>query len=322
MKTQILDATIDLGEYSHQIIHQNLQRFVDQEKAVLKDQDSEPLHQMRVGMRRLRTAVGVFESAIVLPKTVSHSSLGKISHCLGATRDLDVLSHELKIRYQPLLKEAERSNFDKVLKKLHKKRAQSFLKLKEMLKGDRYIHLKQSLSDWVDRPIYKPIGALLVIQVLPDLLLPLICQIFLHPGWLVGTTIQAGNVMLMDNSTALNQQWSQFGDLLHDLRKQMKGVRYQAEFFSGFYDADYLQTIEEFKTIQDILGELQDRVVLRQFLESTLNSDLAKVLPTVNQILQQEQLGFWQRWQPLQERYLSLDLRQSMRSRLTIPLVS
>ena len=122
-----------------------------------------------------------------------------------------------------------------------------------MLKGDRYTHLKQSLSDWVDQPIYKPIGALLVIQVLPDLLLPLICQIFLHPGWLVGTTIQAGNVMLMDNSTALNQQWSQFGDLLHDLRKQMKGVRYQAEFFSGFYDADYLQTIEEFKTIQDMV---------------------------------------------------------------------
>ena len=70
------------------------------------------------------------------------------------------------------------------------------------------------------------------------------------------------------------------------------------------------------------MGELQDRVVLRQFLESTLNSDLAKVLPTVNQILQQEQLGFWQRWQPLQERYLSLDLRQSLRSRLTTPLVS
>ena len=69
------------------------------------------------------------------------------------------------------------------------------------------------------------------------------------------------------------------------------------------------------------MGELQDRVVLRQFLESTLNSDLAKVLPTVNQILQQEQLGFWQRWQPLQERYLSLDFRQSMRSLLTTPLV-
>ena len=320
MKTQSLDPTIDLGEYSHQIIQQNLQRFVDQEKAVLKDHDSEPLHQMRVGMRRLRTAVRVFEPAIVLPKTVSYSSIGKIMSSLGETRDLDVLQQILKKQYQPLLQQSEQSKFDKVLNKLHKKRAQRFLKLKEMLKGDRYIHLKESIQSWVSEPVYTPIGSLFVMQVLPDLLLPLICQIFLHPGWLVGTTIQAGNVTLIENPTALNQQSSQFGNLLHDLRKQMKGVRYQAEFFSGFYNADYLQTIEEFKTIQDILGELQDRIVLRQFLESTLNADLAKVLPTVNQILQQEQLIFWQSWQPLQERYLALDFRQSMRSLLSKPL--
>ena len=320
MKTQTLDPTIDLGEYSHQIIQQNLHRFVDQEKAVLKDHDSEPLHQIRVGMRRLRTAVQVFEPAIVLPKTVSYSSIGKIMRSLGETRDLDVLQQILKKQYQPLLQPSEHSKFDKVLKKLHKKRAQSFLKLKKMLKGDRYIHLKQSIQSWISEPVYTPIGSLFVVQVLPDLLLPLICEIFLHPGWLVGTTIQAGNVTLIENPTELNQQWSQFGDLLHDLRKQMKGVRYQAEFFSGFYNADYLQTIEEFKTIQDILGELQDRVVLRQFLESTLNADLAKVLPTVNQILEQDQLTFWQSWQPLQERYLALDFRQSMRSLLSTPL--
>ncbi len=320
MKTQSLDPTIDLREYSYQIIQQNLQRFVDQEKAVLKDQDSEPLHQMRVGMRRLRTAVRVFEPAIVLPKTVSYSSIGKMMSSLGETRDLDVLHHTLKKRYQPLLQQSEQSNFDKVLKKLHKKRAKSFLELKEMLKGDRYVHLKQSIQSWVSEPVYTPIGSLLVIQVLPDLLLPLICQIFLHPGWLVGTTMQAGNGTLIGNPRALNQQCSQFGDLLHDLRKKMKGVRYQAEFFSGFYAADYLQIIEEFKTIQDVLGELQDRVVLRQYLESTLNADLAKVLPTVNQILEQEQLAFWQSWQPLQERYLALDFRQSIRSLLTTPL--
>lgn len=320
MKTQNLDPTIDLGQYSHQIIQQNLQRFVEQEKAVLKDHDSEPLHQMRVGMRRLRTAVRVFEPAIVLPKTVSYSSIGKVMSSLGETRDLDVLKQILKKQYQPLLQQSEQSKFNKVLKKLHKKRAQSSVQLKEMLKSDRYIHLKKSIESWISEPVYTPIGSLLVIQVLPDLLLPLVCQIFLHPGWLVGTTMRDGNVTLIENPAVLNQQCSQFGDLLHDLRKKMKGVRYQAEFFSGFYAADYLQTIEEFKTIQDVLGELQDRVVLRQFLESTLNADLEKVLPTVNQILEQEQLAFWQSWQPLQERYLALDFRQSIRSLLTTPL--
>ena len=72
--------------------------------------------------------------------------------------------------------------------------------------------------------------------------------------------------------------------------------------------------------IQEILGQLHDREVLRQFLESTLNADLAKVLPTVNQTMEQEQITFWQIWQPIQQNYLSLEFRQSLRSLLSTPI--
>jgi hypothetical protein len=51
-----------------------------------------------------------------------------------------------------------------------------------------------------------------------------------------------------------------------------------------------------------------------------MNADLAKVLPTVNQIMQQEQIAFWQIWQPIQQRYLSLEFRQSLRSLLSTPI--
>lgn len=316
MKTQPLDLSIRLGEYGYQIIHQSFQRFADQEEAVLKDKDPESLHQMRVEMRRLRTAVQVFSMAIVLPKVASEQSIGKIAKSLGETRDLDVLQQELVTRYQPLLQKSEQSKFDTVLKQLHHTRDQSLLHLKKTLHGDRYHHLKQSLQAWVDEPIYTQMGNLPVLEVLPDLLLPLICQLFLHPGWLVGTTLQAGKVTLMplENSEALNKL--QFGNVLHDLRKQMKGVRYPTEFFSDFYEASYLQRIEEFKAIQDILGQLQDHVVLRQFLESALEADWTKALPTVNQVMQQDQAEFWQIWQPLQQLYLSSDFRHSLRSLL------
>ncbi|GEM_PF-5190901 len=99
----------------------------------------------------------------------------------------------------------------------------------------------------------------------------------------------------------------------------MKSVRYQAEFFSAFYDASYLQRIEEVKVIQDILGQRQDQVVLRQFLESALKADLADVLPTINRAMQQDEMVFWQHWQPLQQRYLAPDFRASVRSLLTTP---
>jgi CHAD domain-containing protein len=321
MKTQPLNLSISLGEYAHQIIRHSFQKFIDQEEAVYKDKDPESLHQMRVEMRRLRTAVQVFSTAIAAPKAVSNQSIGKIAKSLGDTRDLDVLQQELTTRYQPLLQKVEQSKFDQVLKHLYRSREQSFLHLQKTLHSDRYHQLKQAIQAWVEQPIYTRMGDLSIRQILPDLLLPLICQLFLHPGWLVGTTIQTGKVklLLIQNSEELNQQLEQFGNVLHDLRKQMKGVRYQAEFFSDFYEASYLQRIEEFKTIQDILGRLHDHVVLRQILESTMDADLDKVLPTVNQVMQQDQTAFWKSWQPLQQCYLCSDFRQSLRSLLTTP---
>jgi len=322
MKHQPLDLSIKLGEYSYQIIQQNFQRIIEQEKAIFEDKDPEPLHQMRVGMRRLRTAIQVFGSAIVLPKAVSNPSIGKTAKSLGETRDLDVLQQELISRYQPLLDNTELLKFEKVLKRLQKKRDRSFLDLQKTLNGKSYYDLKQGIQSWLDQPRRTMIGDLVVREVLPDLLLPLICQLFLHRGWLVGTTIQSEKVTVVaiENSEELHQQLKKFVNDLHDLRKQMKGIRYQAELFSGFYEASYLERIEEFKAIQEILGQLHDREVLRQFLESTLNADLAKVLPTVNQAMQQEQIAFWQIWQPIQQHYLSLDFRQSLRSLLSTPI--
>ncbi len=324
MKTRPIDLSITLGEYGHHIIRQNFQRFVDQEVAVLKDQDPEPLHQMRVGMRRLRTAVQVFSTAIALPKDICKSSIGKIAKDLGETRDLDVLQQTLITHYQPLLPKSERLKFAEVLKHLRLTRRERFLDLKKTLKSDRYCNLKQSIKAWITQPTFTPMGNLSVIQTLPDLLLPLICQLFIHPGWLVGTTLQFGEVILIptEKSERLNEQLQKFEEILHGLRKQMKGVRYPAEFFSGFYEVAYLQNIDEFKQIQEILGKLQDHAVLRQFLATTMNADWAKALPTVDQIMQRDRTVFWKTWQPLQARYLSSEFRQSLRSRLIQPLES
>ncbi|MBF2077247.1 MAG: hypothetical protein IGR76_01695 [Synechococcales cyanobacterium T60_A2020_003] len=74
--------------------------------------------------------------------------------------------------------------------------------------------------------------------------------------------------------------------------------------------------------MQDRLGELQDQAVERQFLESVLRSDLETVLPTVKAMMAQNQTLFWQTWQPIQQRYLSLEQRQSLRSLITSPLSS
>ena len=321
MKVQSIDSPITLGEFAYLTIHQDFQKFVDQEKAVLDDKEPEPLHQMRVRMRRLRTATQVFDAAIILPKGLTSAAIGKVAKSLGKTRDLDVLQQELTNHYRPLLPKSEKSKFDEVLKQLEQRRKKSFLHLKKTLYGDAYQNLKQSVQGWLAQPNYTLMGQLSVLPMLPDLLLPLVNELFLHPGWLVGTTVQAGKVtqIPLENLAELSQQLEESEDSLHDLRKRMKGVRYQTEFFSDFYGDAYKERIEEFKLIQDGLGQLQDSVVLRQFLESALNTDLTQELPTVEHKIRQDQADFWQTWQPLQQRYLDLEFRQALRSLLTMP---
>lgn len=322
MKKEQLDLSITLGEYAHHVFRQNFQRFTDQETDVLQDSDPEPLHQMRVGMRRLRTAIQVFGVALRLPDNVDSASIGKIAKSLGKTRDLDVLKQDLETRYQPYLTKQEHAKIDKAFKQLHKVRGKQFRTLKETIHGDRYRALKRSIEDWLEQPRYQMLAALPIVQILPDLLLPLVCQLFLHPGWLVGTTIQDSVVTLvpLNHVDELNQQMERIGPILHDLRKRVKEVRYQTEFFSPFYEQSYEQWTEELKTMQDRLGELQDQAVERQFLESVLRSDLETVLPTVKAMMEQNQTLFWQMWQPIQQRYLSLEQRQSLRSLLMNPL--
>jgi len=146
MKHQPLDLSIKLGEYSYQIIQQNFQRIIEQEKAIFEDKDPEPLHQMRVGMRRLRTAIQVFGSAIVLPKAVSNPSIGKTAKSLGETRDLDVLQQELISRYQPLLDNTELLKFEKVLKRLQKKTRSQLSRFTEDSEWQKLLRLKAGYS--------------------------------------------------------------------------------------------------------------------------------------------------------------------------------
>jgi CHAD domain-containing protein len=315
MKTQQLDPSIVLGDFARQLVQENFQKIVDRQKAVLEDKDPEPLHQMRVGMRRLRVAVRVFDGAILLPKAVSASAIGKIARILGKTRDLDVLRQNLLNRDRSLLQKSERAKFAEVLEYLHQKRTSSFLKLQKTLSGDRYRKLKESIAVWLEQPKYSIMGSLTILPMLSDLILPSICQLLLHSGWLVGTTIELGKAKLMslEDSGILHEQLEQFGKVLHSLRKQVKGDRYRAEFFATFYDDSFLERIEELKQIQDILGELQDNAVLRRFFESKLKIDLAGDLPTIDRQIKDERAILWQKWQPIQQRYLSSEFRQSWR---------
>jgi CHAD domain-containing protein len=312
--TTILDRQT-FGHWAYLAIEKHFQKTIQYEADILADTDPEALHQMRVGMRSLRTAATGFAPALRLPKVAREKKIAKVARQLAELRDLDVLQEALETRYRPTLSPSEQKPFDKVLATLKKRRQKSYERVCKALKGERYQQLKQGVRDWLATPNYGELAEFAIAPILPDLLLPFLSRFFLHPAWLVGVKLEAGAVELdgaLDAETVIALFDTQ-GDSLHDLRKQTKRVRYQMELFTDFYPSPYQDCVKDIKAIQGILGQIQDSFVLAAFLKETLHAEIAASLPTLAERLAEDRYRAWQTWQPLQQQYLNPQLRTEIR---------
>ena len=301
-----------LGDWASLAIKKHFQKVIKHEADVLKDRNPEDLHQMRVGMRRLRSAITGFAPALDLPKPALEKKIGKIARRLGTLRDLDVLREALENHYKPALPSKEQKSLETALVHLDKQRRQTFEQVKETLEHDRYQSLKQSLKKWLKQPSYQEIAQMPIQELLPDLLLPEVSKLLLHPGWLVGTEVKKGEIDILKKlePEMVKQQLATQGPALHSLRKETKRIRYQMEVFSDFYGESYNAYLQDVKAIQEILGQMQDGFVLEEFLTDVLQSEIKSVLPTLASQFQQTSYQAWQQWQPLQQRYLNLETRK------------
>ncbi|MBW4579688.1 MAG: CHAD domain-containing protein [Tildeniella nuda ZEHNDER 1965/U140] len=291
--TPQMDPSLTLGEFAHTVIREQYQAVVKQEKKVIADKDPEHLHDMRVGTRRLRTALQVFERSIAIPKAATEKRVGSLSRVLGKLRDLDVQTADLQQRYRPDVPESEQRSLDEVIGKLQKERQVAFSAVEDALTRSRYQHLKVDYEAWLSHPRYTPLATQCLLPLIPDLLSPLLSTLLLHPGWLVQT----------DASDAAS-------DVLHDLRKACKHVRYQAEFFVPFYGEAFQTWIKDIKTIQSKLGTVHDSQVLQALLVKHLSKHTK--LPDLQAIVKQTQAEALSDWNSVRERYLEPGFRQHL----------
>ena len=173
------DNVVTLGEWANIAIATHTRKIFKHEAHVPQDKDPEDLHQMRVGMRRLRSAIAGFAVALDLPKTVNQKKIAKVGRCLGTLRDLDQIS------------------LDKILTSLAKICKHELKRVRQTLESELYLNLHQGLQSWLEQPQYQTIASLSIYPLLPDLLLPQISQLLLHPGWLVNTKIEAGQIQFL-----------------------------------------------------------------------------------------------------------------------------
>ncbi len=283
---------LTVGEVAYPILRQQYQRIIKHELGVLQDQDPEHVHQMRVGFRRLRSALQVFARILRLPKAVSEAKIGRLGRSLGALRDLDVQLQAL--RDNTLAKELgiEPAVLHQVDQSLRQERRKAFKSAQKTLNSKLYLRFKESCGAWLATPVYQPLANIPLEQILPELLLPLVTQLCIHPAW----------------QLSLADITAETSELMHDLRKRCKQVRYQAEFFVGFYEPEFADWVRTLKSIQDRLGQVQDTYVFQDRMAQVgIQPRQLRLLEPWLERQKVEALSDWEAWR---HRYLDVEFRR------------
>ena len=286
------------NDWAYLAIEKHTVKFTSHEAGVLLDRDIEELHQMRIGMRKLRSALIGFASTLKLPKSAGKKQVANISRTLGKLRDIDVLLLTIEEKYLPVLPENEQVILQQVYQQIKKQRKKVFKIVSKTLQGDRYLKLKKALYKWLKKPHFLQKKSKHK-NVVSNILIKNIESFFAHEGWQLGTE---DNLSTQQVSDFLAQQ----GYILHDLRKQAKNCRYQMELFKDFYGDEYRQYLREIKNIQTVLGNLQDDAVFTNILNELINANWSKQMPSLEEIMLHDRYEDFLKWQQLKTKFSSL----------------
>jgi CHAD domain-containing protein len=309
-----------LAEWAFAAVDTHFHKILKHEPGVLRDEDPEELHQMRVGTRRLRSALTGFAPALELPGPARQERVGKIARTLGELRDLDVLKESLTVHHEPILPKKEQKSLKEALKVLASRRERVFKEVSSLLRSPLYRDFLQAFRDWLEKPTYQPTAALTLETVLPDLLLPRASSFLLHEGWSIGVkegTAENGSGLPPEEVERLLEKE---GLLLHDLRKEAKRTRYNLELFTRFYGEGYREHLGDIKATQEILGGIQDCHVLAEFLREVFGRGMEKEMPALAANFQKIRFQKWGEWRPLQRKYLSAATRKSLHASIVHPV--
>jgi CHAD domain-containing protein len=214
------------------------------EPEVRAGRDPEDLRQMRVAVRRLRAILRAGR-ALFDPTWVERlrSELDWLGARLGLVRDLDVLHAYLHPRLAGLVGPELRAG-RRVLRRLEAERARARAGLNDALDSARYSRIVEHLGTFLSRP---PASA-------ADVSLPDVAA----TEW---KRLRKAVQKLPGRPSA---------DDLHAVRIKVKRARYAAELARAAAGARGARFIDQAKKLQNILGDLQDAVVIERYLHDAI----------------------------------------------------
>ena len=239
---------VDAARHIHRAL---LDTLAANEDGVRRDLDSEFLHDFRVAVRRMRSALsqirGVFPADRVEHWKRELRWLGQIT---TPCRDLDVYLLKLPT-YREQLPAAARDDLDGLERFLVQKKASELRRLVAALDTPRYRHVVRDFRAFLDDSGEPDRAAT------PNAERP-IREVASERIRKAHRKVVKRGLVIDDDSPA---------ERLHDLRKDAKKLRYLMEFFRSLYPKKAIsRSIKELKYLQDNLGDFNDYEVQQDSL--------------------------------------------------------
>ena len=263
-----------MSEAGRKTLRFHFRRMLRQEKGAAKGEDIEALHDMRVATRRMRAALKIFEPYFDEDALRPFArNLRRTGRALGQVRDLDVLLDKLQ-RYTASLPEAERAGLERLRLAWEAQRAAARRAMLAFLESNRYRQFKRDFEAFLTTA---DAGARPLVRNQPQRVL--VCHVAASTVWLDFESIRAYEWVLDRPSL----------EMLHQLRIEIKGLRYLLEYLREVLGHEVAPVIAELVQTQDLLGDLHDADVAVHLLSDFLTQQTG--LPEARAVKQPEMTG-------------------------------
>ncbi len=243
-----LDRRLGLGEGFLVIARACLHQLRMNAAAVARSDDPEAMHQLRVALRRLRSAFSAFaEPMPVGERRVFAQRLRGLARTTDAARELDVFLGEIL----PAVRKGVGADpgLASVAAQAARARQVAWQRVRQMVASEAFTEAVLSLEAWLEGGGWRASAGAAYDEKLRDF----------------------GQRTLKRLHRKLVRTGAKIGELadadLHALRLRAKKQRYAGEFFRSIFDAKaakaYLGALGD---VQDHLGVLNDSVTVRQLL--------------------------------------------------------
>lgn len=246
-----LNPSMTIEQAFETIVANCMEQIQGNEHGVMYGTDPENVHQMRVGLRRLRSALGLFEDVIECPTDIEND-LRWIASQLGAARDWEVLASSTLDHVQSTV--PQDVSIEVLRKDALERARQNRERAAEAVNSPRHTRLQLRFAEWLASKQWRD-ELLTSRATLDDLPLKKFANRVLKRG---------------ENRLLKRGQYLQGDDmeLRHRTRIAGKKARYAMEFFGSLYPSrrvkDYVSRLSD---LQEELGWLNDASVGMERLE-------------------------------------------------------